>query len=394
MSDCEKRILNALIDKYENSKSFVGANRVSQSFTVKISQLFGKYGDDSEFEIFSAVNESVALLERQGYLSVKRQKNGVVQSITLDTERLEDVYKYIRRTPKSDVVSELKRIIDVYKDENEILSRYCEQQTVNLAKNRAVEFFVDDLSEFDDMLKVISKITDVKNEMFERDFSIQVLGDSKAFERLRSRVISLLYKYGEFADKETVTEELNVIKNPGHVYFKGNGRITLCGQTIDLSVMDGDIAISSELLKSIDDVTVFGSAVITIENLTTFNAFRCDDSFAIYLGGYHNTVRRGFIKRLYDQNTDKKYLHFGDIDAGGFYILQHLRKKTGIAFEAYKMDVQTLIDNTGYTKKLTENDRKRLSSMLEGEFGETVNYMLANDCKLEQEAMDLIGLGL
>lgn len=394
MSDCEKRILNALIDKYENSKSFVGANRVSQSFTVKISQLFGKYGDDSEFEIFSAVNESVALLERQGYLSVKRQKNGVVQSITLDTERLDDIYKYIRRTPKSDVVSELKRIIDVYKDENEILSRYCEQQTVNLAKNRAVEFFVDDLSEFDDMLKVISKITDVKNEMFERDFSIQVLGDSKAFERLRSRVISLLYKYGEFADKETVTEELNVIKNPGHVYFKGNGMITLCGQTIDLSVMDGDIAISSELLKSIDDVTVFGSAVITIENLTTFNAFRCDDSFAIYLGGYHNTVRRGFIKRLYDQNTDKKYLHFGDIDAGGFYILQHLRKKTGIAFEAYKMDVQTLIDNTGYTKKLTENDRKRLSSMLEGEFGETVNYMLANDCKLEQEAMDLIGLGL
>ena len=158
--------------------------------------------------------------------------------------------------------------------------------------------------------------------------------------------------------------------------------------------MSGDMAISSEMLKNVDDIIVFGDVVITIENLTTFNAFKCDNSFAIYLGGYHNTSRRNFIKKVYEKNPDKQYLHFGDIDAGGFYILQHLRNKTGIAFVPYCMDAKTLKANLQYTKMLTENDKKRLSALAETEFGETVEFMLENNCKLEQEAMDLMEIGI
>ena len=139
---------------------------------------------------------------------------------------------------------------------------------------------------------------------------------------------------------------------------------------------------------------MFGEVVITIENLTTFNAFNCENSFAIYLGGYHNTSRRNFIKKVYEQNPDKQYLHFGDINAGGFYILQHLRNKTGIAFVPYCMDVKTLKANLQYTKKLTENDKERLSALAETEFGETVEFMLEYNCKLEQEAMDLMEIGI
>ena len=82
-------------------------------------------------------------------------------------------------------------------------------------------------------------------------------------------------------------------------------------------------------------------------------------------------------------------MHFGDIDAGGFYILQHLRNKTGIEFKPYQMDLQTLKSNLKYTKKLTETDRKRLTNLADGEFKEVVNFMLENNCKLEQEATDL-----
>ena len=242
--------------------------------------------------------------------------------------------------------------------------------------------------------KVVSKITEVKGETFERDFSVQVLGDSKAFEKIRSKVVSLLYEYGEFPDKDTLLADLNIVKNPGHVYFKGKGKITVCGQEIDFSKMPGDMAISSEMLKNVDDITVLGNIVITIENLTTFNAFKCENSFAIYLGGYHNTSRRNFIKKVYEQNPDKQYLHFGDIDAGGFYILQHLRNKTGIAFVPYCMGVNTLKANLQYTKKLTENDKKRLTALADTEFGATIEFMLKNNCKLEQEAMDLMEIGI
>ncbi len=394
MTKYEKQILNVLLDKYENSKSFIGTNQVNQSFTCKIDQLFPKYKDDSEYDLFCAVNESIDLLAAEGFVTTKKPRNGVVQSVTLVVEAVEKIYEYLGRTPKSDTVSDLKRLLNHYKDDNDILYSYCNHQLERLAANKSVEFFDDDLDVYETILKVISKITDIKCETFERDFSIQVLGDSKAFEKVRSKVLSLLYEYGDFPDRDTLLADLNIVKNPGHVYFKGKGKITVCGQEIDFSAMIGDMAISSEMLKNVDDITVLGDVVVTIENLTTFNAFKCENSFAIYLGGYHNTSRRNFIKKVYVQNPDKQYLHFGDIDAGGFYILQNLRNKTGIAFVPYCMDVKTLKANLQYTKKLTENDKKRLTALAATEFGEIVEFMLENNCKLEQEAMDLMKIGI
>ncbi|WP_422449407.1 Wadjet anti-phage system protein JetD domain-containing protein, partial [Thermoanaerobacterium sp. DL9XJH110] len=88
------------------------------------------------------------------------------------------------------------------------------------------------------------------------------------------------------------------------------------------------IAISSSMLGDIDSVKVFRGKVMTVENLTTFHSFQEKDYFVIYLGGFHNRVRRDFIKMLYDQNSDATYYHFGDIDAGGFLILEHLKDTT------------------------------------------------------------------
>ena len=394
MTKYEKQILNVLLDKYEGSKSFIGTNQVNQSFTCKVAQMFPKYKDDSEYELFCAINEAVDTLVLQGFVTAKKMKNAVVQSVTLNLEAINKAYEYVVRIPKSDIVVDLKKILLLYKDCNVILSAYCSRQLERLAENKSVEFFDDDFDMYESILKVVSKITEVKSETFERDFSIQVLGDSKAFEKIRLKVVSLLYEYGEFPDKDTLLADLNIVKNPGHVYFKGKGKITICGQEIDFSKITGDMAISSEMLKNVDDITVLGDVVITIENLTTFNAFKCDNSFAIYLGGYHNTSRRNFIKKVYEQNPDKQYLHFGDIDAGGFYILQHLRNKTDIEFVPYCMDMKTLKENLQYTKKLTENDKKRLSALLETEFGETVEFMLKNNCKLEQEAIDLMEIGI
>ena len=181
---------------------------------------------------------------------------------------------------------------------------------------------------------------------------------------------------------------MNIVKNPGHVFFKGAGIISLSGQVLDLSALSGDISVSSVMLRDIDHITVTGNKVTTIENLTTFDTYIPKDEFVIYLGGYHNTARREFIRKLYDQNPDKKYYHYGDIDAGGFYILLHLRDKTGIQFEPLHMDVATLMKKKEFTKKLTENDEKRLRSLLGGEFDEVISYMLEHNCKLEQEALD------
>ena len=111
-------------------------------------------------------------------------------------------------------------------------------------------------------------------------------------------------------------------------------------------------------------------------------------NLGVYLGGYHNTHRRNFIRKIYQYNPKIEYFHYGDIDAGGFYILLHLRQKTGIEFVPYNMSIDILKKYSSYTKSLTDDDRERLKNLKNTEFSETICYMLENNCKLEQEAMD------
>lgn len=389
MTNYKEIILNLLLDKYERSKSFTGDNKVEQRFSVKIATLFPKYGDEAEYDLFNALNEAVFALSEMDFVSFQCKKNGVIENVSLKFTRLYDAYAYLTRTPKAETNRNLTGLLEQYDGENDLLTRFCTVQKERIAKNKKAEYFDGDIAEYEKLLKAVSMIFDVAEETFIRDFSIRVFGDSKSFEAIKGKVKRLLFQYGDFPNEETVLEDLNIVKNPGHIYMKGSALIQISGQTIDLSKLNGDVAISSALLPDVEKITVTGKRIMSIENLTSFHAFSEKDTFAVYLGGYHNTHRRRFIQQLFKDNPTAAYYHFGDIDAGGFYILLHLRNKTGVPFLPYHMDISTLQQYCDYTKQLTENDVKRLKKLADTEFSDTINYMLTNNCKLEQEAMDI-----
>lgn len=389
MTNYKEIILNLLLDKYERSKSFTGDNKVEQRFSVKIATLFPKYGDEAEYDLFNALNEAVFALSEMDFVSFQCKKNGVIENVSLKFTRLYDAYAYLTRTPKAETNRKLIDLLEQYDGKNDLLTRFCTVQKERIAKNKKAEYFDGDIAEYKKLLKAVGMIFDVAEETFIRDFSVRVFGDSKSFEKIKEKVKRLLFQYGDFPDEETVLEDLNIVKNPGHIYMKGSALIQISGQTIDLSKLNGDVAISSALLPDVEKITVTGKKIMSIENLTSFHAFSEKDTFAVYLGGYHNTHRRRFIQQLFKDNPTAAYYHFGDIDAGGFYILLHLRNKTGVPFLPYHMDISTLQQCYDYTKQLTENDVKRLKKLADTEFSDTINYMLTNNCKLEQEAMDI-----
>ena len=393
MKKYESAILNALLDQYEKSKSFIGANKQKQSFIKKIVDLFPDYEDAAQYDVFSGVNEQVQDLEKTGLITVKRKKRGkietdVIASVQLNVEKLSNAYKLIGRQPKADRNYEIIKLLSQYMNCSPLLHNFCQEQVDRIKSNRKPQYS-DDLVKLEQILKVLAEIEKVEEETFIRNFSVRVLGDSKAFEKIKTTVTSILCEYGEYTDRDHVLENLNVINNPGYVYVKGNGQITISGQVIDLGGLDGDLGLSSALLDNIEDVKVLASKVITIENLTTFNSYTDKDAFAIYLGGYHNSIRRKLIRKIYEMNLGKVYYHYGDIDAGGFSILLDLRLKTGISFVPFNMDIETLKKYSSFAKQLTENDKTRLKHLLGGEFDEVVKYMLENNCKLEQEAIEL-----
>ena len=392
MKKYESAILNVLLDQYERSRSFIGTNKQRQSFSKKITDLFPEYSDAAQYDVFAAVNKQVADLERAGLIVVKRIKRGkidtnIVSSIQLKLEKLGDSYRVLNRTPKADKNAEIIGVLEKYINRTPLLKAFCNEQIERIKANKKPQYS-DDLTRLEQILMVLAEVESVEEETFIRNFSVRVLGDSKAFEKVRSAVISILCEYGGYPDKNRVLQGLNIVKNPGYVYVKGNGVVTVSGQTIDFRVLDGDLGLSSALLDNVEHVKVYGTKILTIENLTAFHSYEDKDAFVIYLGGYHNSIRRKLIRKIYKDNPDKKYLHYGDIDAGGFYILLDLRAKTGIPFAPFNMDVATLKAYKDYTKRLTENDKERLRHLLGGEFDSVVKFMLENDCKLEQEAVE------
>ena len=405
MGTIESKILNALLDQYEKSKTFSGENKVNQNFKISVGKLFPKYNDSAEYDFYSEMNAICAELEKKNFITVQKEKSGKIKTVTLNQNEsiLSAIYDYLHRTPRKETQSDLLNLLDEYADKTadtvqeketasiEIspLKAFIAEQKFRIEQNKNVEHFNGDIKEFNDILKGMREVLANEEEVFVRDFSVRVYGDSKRFEKLQSAITSILVHYGDYEDKETALSEYGIVKTPTYVCVKGNGVVTLGNQKINLSALHGDIAFSTQSLKEISQIAALGTRVVTIENLTSFHDYKETADFVLYLGGFHNKVKRDFLCMLHAQNPQKEYLHFGDIDAGGFYILNHLKKRTGIPFKPLYMDISVLQKYTEQTKPLTNEDKKRLKRMLGqsdfADFAETIRYMLAYNCKLEQE---------
>ena len=423
----QSKVLEHLLDSYEKSKTFQGENLVNQNFSVNIGKLFPRYQDDAEYDYFCQVNQSMEELGSMSLVTLEYQGRGILKKVRLNLEKLEDCYRLLGRMPRRQEQQELTALWEdlLYWEEGAgperilPLLRYIEAQRGRIRKNQNVEYYGHDLVEYRDLLTAARAVLENREEVFVRNFSIQLFHDSKRLELLAPRLEALLYQYGEFQERGNVLEECGVVHTPTYVMMKGNGVLRLgdCGQgrrpggresepaqKIDLSGLKGDLALSTESLRSITELTVWGGRVVTVENLTSFHDYPAGEDFVVYLGGFHNKVKRDFLAELYRQNPTKEYRHFGDLDAGGFYILEHLKRKTGIGFRSLYMDAATLRRYEKDQRPLTENDRKRLQQLWQmlqdqkerGEcledYGEVIAYMLDRGCKLEQEAVRLGGL--
>jgi hypothetical protein len=87
-----------------------------------------------------------------------------------------------------------------------------------------------------------------------------------------------------------------------------------------------------------------------------------------------------------------EYLHFGDIDEGGFWIHYKLCEITGVEFKMFCMSKNefTMKQYEHCLYPLTDNDIVRLQELKEVElYADTIQYMLQNNVKLEQEIISL-----
>ena len=390
----EIKVLNELLDAYEKSKTFLGENKNHQTFRVTVSKLFPKYDDDSEFSLYKEINQNLDSLKKRGFIAFKPERSGKISSVSLEENAIGQIYTYIKRTSKAAVNNQLMELWGNFKDLQEelfaSLLAYIKEQENRTRLNKPVLFFDGNFSDYRDILNAVKAVLANQDEIFIRELSVKLFNNSKRLEVIENSVRSILFKYGEYDDKETVLEEHNILKTPTYVMVKGKG-ILYCGERIDLNKIKGDIGLSTQTLKDLSSVELNGANVMTIENLTSFHKYQSDNELVIYLGGFHNSIKGNFIKLISKCNSKAIFKHFGDIDAGGFYILENLKRKTGMSFIPYKMDIKTLEENKKNWIRLSENDKARLKLLAEksSEFKSIIDFMIENDCKLEQESISL-----
>ena len=103
----ESKILNALVDSFEKSKTFTGDNKNNQSFKVQISKIFPKYNDDAEYDFYKEVNTNLELLNGKGFIKYKAERSGKIKDVFLKQEAIDDIYEYLKRIPKANINNKL-----------------------------------------------------------------------------------------------------------------------------------------------------------------------------------------------------------------------------------------------------------------------------------------------
>lgn len=403
LSDYQNKILEKLLDKYERSKQPYDSTEKLRAIMIKPADIYKDYDSDySDIDEQSEFETDISELVNEEYITIRR-KEKIISRIVLNVDSLDKIYILMKREPRKLAI---QNEINLYKEwigKNELISRYCTHQIELLESGKTAKYKI---KVAENLLRLLEFVLSNRQMILERELSIAVFGDTKIFEKeYRNKLLYVLKTYGNYNDliseieeekdnekeereeiEHSILEELNIYSNPKYVYFKGCAEITFeNGNSYKLS-SDIPIALPMDKLNTIKSFVISDSAIMTVENLASYNRIYEKDCFVIYLAGYHNIAKQSLIKLIASQNDVKEWYHFGDIDPDGFLILENLKKKTGINFKPVYMSINELKKYEKYTKKLEDNDTTKAYGLInKGLYTDIMEYMLKYNVKLEQE---------
>lgn len=395
MNKYEVKIVNALLKKYYKRKSIHKNNEIHRRIVLPIDKVLKDYASyNVDLEEKELVNNAIKVLEAKGFITLSKLKfSDDCQKVYLVEDNVfyleEYAAKELEIMPRSFVADELYEIIKGYKGKGIIVDFYIDE-IENTIKNSSAP--LDSVKE-EDILKALAFLESNNEFLYLREASMLIYGDSKYLElNRRAQVCSAISRYlsanGEdvFED-ENLFESFNVYDTDQDICIKGPVELEINGRKINIDGLGGGLSFSIKDIDQIINISVNCKTVMTIENKTSFLRMGGECCY-IYLGGFATKSQIVFIKKLIDDNPDKEYLHFGDIDAGGFWIHKKLCEQTGKKFLLMNMNASCFQDDRfkNCLKPLTETDVKRLMKLKEDfNYSECIEYMLRNNEKLEQE---------
>ncbi len=403
MTDYKEKILVLLAESYRKSKKDNGTSRIARRTKIEPVKLYKHYRDnDGDLDEIEAVNQAAEDCRQRGYVTY--DMNGFsneIAAIYLADDKIAEIEKYLSDTygyePKYAKRQYIEEMLEKYGGCSPAADKECERLRGILEKNRIPKEYL----QTEDILKALVFIENNQIPLYLREASMLIYGSSKYLEETVLESICRLLR--EFQEKpceegelpDEILREYHIAKEPQKICIKGDITLWIRGRSFDAGVFENGIEFFADEWDPMEKIEIHAGEFMTVENYTSYLRMKSKGCVFFYLGGYTARFQRDFLKKVYEGNRRIRYLHFGDIDAGGFSIYEHLRRITGIPFSMYRMSVEVLQDkrHASCLQPLTENDRKRLETLAgKTDFHDIAVYMLEKNVKLEQEIVSLDNL--
>lgn len=392
----EEKMLTALAEKYRKSKKDSGTNVIMRRTKLTPTKLYKDYNrNDGDISQIEAVNQAILQCSEKGFVTYEKEGfSNEIQSIYLVDEKIEEIESYLEikygYEPKSVKRKHVERLLALYGGRTPAAERECSKLRRALEQNKIPSKY----HQTEDLLKALVFIENNEKELYLREASSLIYGDSKYLEEnTLTAVCRALRDYlglpcGETELEDEILGEYHIAREKQKLCLKGDIILHIHGKELDLGHLSNGIEFFADEMDKIEKVQVQTPFFTTVENYTSW--LRCcgqEESF-FYLGGYATRSQRDFLKKIYYDNPSLTYRHFGDIDAGGLYIHEHLCRATGISFQMHLMSRAELEDMRFQSclRPLSDNDRLHLESLEKQEIYQNLaGYMLEHGVKLEQE---------
>lgn len=395
-----KIILNELLDKLDKRQVKYGGVSVSRKISLENREdvdVFSKYWGDDAYLYRDEIDGAIKQLENLGFVrTIYDRATSFLIKVVLVEEHASEAFSYLGRIP------EAVRIAGDINDGQKLLKTLQESTTSysflkkmldNLQSGKSCKQYFKSYDELEEIVIAVKVIEENDEEILLRNFSKKKFKDSKFLERIGAKLLKIFKTFGGevFSSFHELCERYLIVRDTGYAIVKHGLKLSINQQEIDLDALGIDFCLSDSAIEQMKITQITRRKVITIENLTTFHYFDSNDAIVIYLGGYHNAVKRKFLKKLYAFDSQLDWFHFGDIDWGGFEIFMDLTRKTGINFHPIMMSINELRTYRSECAPLTSEDRQRLQRLLNDKdaaiFYSTIEFMLKNGYKLEQESV-------
>lgn len=404
METYEKKLLAALVEKYRKSKKDSGTNVIARRTRITPDKLYKAYKqNDGDLEKIEAVNRAVCGCRERGFLTFEQEGfSNEIRAIYLVDEKVEEIERYLEETyqyePRYAMKRRLEELIVTYENGSPVAGHECEKLKRLVEANRVSQNYL----QLEDKLKALVFIEKNERELFLREVSMLLYGDSKYLEEnTLHAVCRTLREYLERPCREDemedeILKEYHIVRERQKLCLKGNMTIRVAGKELELGVFADGVEFFADELERLEWIHIHTPHFMTVENRTSWLRLKIPDAVLFYLGGYCARSQRDFLKKVSGDNPELSFWHFGDMDAGGFYIHEHLCRLTGIPFRLYRMSLRELKDPRFQSclRPLTQQDRIRLKSLEKQElYRDLVMYMLEKNIKLEQEIVSFYGTG-